>query len=114
VPCLNFQISVAVLQLLSAIFAFAAAVLWFLSAGVKIPKDFSGRVYRAGSFPARWRSNGFPDSRVVGQSDNSELVELGHALQRQGSWSKWAAGCAFVAAALQGVATLAEHPEWFR
>lgn len=106
--------TVATLQYASAAFAFFAAILWYLSARVKIPETFSNTVFRAGSFQAKWLSNGFPNSQIVGQGESTEFTELGRALTQQGTWSKRAAACACAAALLQGVATLADQSGWLR
>lgn len=100
--------SVEKVQIASAVFALAAAVLWFLSARIRIPEEFSIRVHRPGSFAAKILSRGNPADIGATQGESEDLVELGRALFAQGTWSKWAAACACVAALLQGLATLSE------
>lgn len=78
---------------LSALFAVAAAVLWFCSAKVSTPEKFAIHVTEFGG------SYGFGYS--------PELIVLAGALVKQSKLSAHAATCAAVAACVQGL-------EWIR
>jgi len=93
------------LSLLSAIFAAAAAALWFVSAVVKIPKHFSIHVV------SPYAGSGLGGSPLggayVGQAHSNDLIVLANALRRQSRYSAWAAGCAGVSALLQAASLFA-------
>lgn len=92
------------LQILSALAAIPAALLWFLSAVVKTPQSFSVHVVRPDSPPL----GGNPLSgEYVGQAYSNDLVNLANALRRQSRLSGWAALCASISAILQAVSILA-------
>lgn len=90
----------AVIQYASAIFAAMAAILWFISALVKIPQDFP--IYVEPSTPMREGYVGGTED--IGYGFSKELNELGQALRRQSSWSAAAAASAGMSAILQAVA----------
>ena len=73
------------------LFAFAAAILWFISALVRTPETF---VIRNEILESSF------DNSVGAFSDSLDLNELGKALRRQSRWSARAAVCAGVAAFL--------------
>lgn len=87
------------LNIISALFALAAALLWLMSAWVKTPKTFSIYVVR----PNRPISFGAMSGTYMGHAHSEDLTTLADALKRQSRLSAWAAGCAAFSAALQGV-----------
>lgn len=87
----------------SAVFAIAAAMLWFVSAVVKTPKSFSLHVARADSLHGKLLAGSVFGSEYVGHGHSPELTALGAAMSRQSMWSAAAAVCAGIAAALQAV-----------
>jgi hypothetical protein len=87
----------SILSLLSAIFAIAAAALWFLSAVIKTPEHFAIHVVNlGGSKPIGPIGGGYVD-----QAQSSDLIDLANALRKQSRLSAWAASCAGVSALLQ-------------
>ena len=91
------------LQYGSAGFAALAAILWFWSAAVGIPKTFAIHVLRPDSFEGKMRGSRWaPEYTGVGHSD--ELDELAKALCWQSRLSAAAACAAGASALLQGVA----------
>ena len=84
---------------LSALFAIAAAVLWFVSAVVKTPTSFAIHVVRPDQQPM-----GNPMGAIyVGQAYSEDLVSLANALKRQSKFSAWAAICAGISATCAGI-----------
>ena len=79
----------------SAIFAFLAAILWFLSARVPTPSNFIVTTFG--------HTDAF-GTHVSGQGSSPQLTELGNALLRQSRLSAYAAFCAGVSALFQVVA----------
>lgn len=72
-----------------AAFAFAAAVLWFKSAFIRMPSTlFVGTEIIESSY----------DGSIGAFSDSPDLTELGKSLRRQSLWSAYAAVCAGIAA----------------
>jgi hypothetical protein len=79
----------------AAAFAFAAAVLWFISALVKTPSSFDITVEISAS--------GY-DASAGGTGYSVGLCNLAKALKCQSRWSGYAAACAGVAAILTALA----------
>ena len=88
VQCLNYA---------AAAFAFAAAVLWFISALVKTPPSFSIAVEVS--------TSSYDDS-AGGTGYSLDLLNLANALRRQSRWNAYAASCAGLAAILGALALL--------
>ncbi|MEW6438814.1 MAG: hypothetical protein AB1508_16775 [Pseudomonadota bacterium] len=90
----------------SALFAFVAAILWVLSATVKIPKTFSINVLTEHTEDAE-----FPGSQIIasGWGESAELTELGMKLGEQSRLSAFAAIAAAGAAILQVAVILVRH-----
>ena len=95
------KLSIA-LAIVSALFAFAAAVLWFFSAVVKTPKSFSIHVARPGLMGQPLGGNPLGGT-YVGQAYSEDLIALASALRRQSRFSAWAAFCAGVSAIFQAL-----------
>lgn len=75
------------LTIACAVFAVAAAVLWFLSARVRIPKRL-----------------GYVDlGRVTGEKEEDDIDRVLKGLQHQGRLSSWGATCAAVSAFCQAL-----------
>jgi uncharacterized protein YjfI (DUF2170 family) len=90
------------LTILSALFAIAAAVLWFVSAVVKTPESFNIYVVRPyGVMPLSPMG-----ATYLGQGQSPDLVALAGALRRQSKFSALAAGCAGISALLQTASLL--------
>lgn len=95
------------LTILSAIFALAAACLWFVSAIVKTPTSFAIHVVRP-----QWGGplGGNPmGGTYIGHAYSKDLVSLADALKRQSKFSAWAAGCAGFSALLTAMIILLGH-----
>ena len=93
----------SVITILSALFAIAAAILWFVSAIVKTPTSFAIHVVRPHLPPM-----GDPlGATYVGQAYSEDLISLANALKRQSKFSAWAAICAGISAFLQAVSVFA-------
>jgi hypothetical protein len=87
----------------SALFAIAAAVLWFMSARVTTPDSFSIHVVRSNS--PFGQPLGQPlGATFVGTAHSADLVELANALRRQSKLSAYAAVCAAASAVAQAIA----------
>ena len=87
-----------IITILSAMFAIAAAFLWFLSAVVKTPQSFAIHVVRSQEQPL----GGDPlDGTYVGYGYSNDIVSLAKALNRQSRLSAWAAICAGISAFFQ-------------
>jgi hypothetical protein len=86
-----------ILTILSLLFAFAAAGLWWRSAVIKTPGHFHITVISGGA------AMGSPT--LFGSGHSHELQALGAALSRQSRRSAWAAICAGVSTLCQAVAT---------
>lgn len=86
-----------ILTILSAVFAIAAAALWFVSAVVKTPDSFN--IYVVG--PHGPKPLGPISGTYLGQGQSPDLIELASALRRQSKFSSLAAGCAGISALLQ-------------
>lgn len=93
-------------NLLSAAFTLGAAILWLLSARVKLPEDFSGRAVQPDEY-AENKIAGPDPEHAAGTIKSEGLRRLGRALARQSALSASAAACAFIAAAAQTVVALA-------
>ena len=94
--------TVKVLTVLSAVFAGAAAVLWWCSAKVRMPTQFRIGLERPDS--SFFDPMGPPlGIGPVAWSSSEELQQLGNALRRQSRLSAAAAVCAGVSAACQAV-----------
>jgi hypothetical protein len=89
------------LQIASAVFAIIAAALWFASAFVPTPKNFSVRVSVL-TGPSHLATS--PVSDAYGESD--ELNALGKALVKQSHLSAAAASFAALAALSQAISVL--------
>jgi hypothetical protein len=92
------------LTILSALFAVAAAILWFLSAVIKTPNNFSVHVVRPQQQPMGGNP---PGGTYVGQAYSDDFVSLANALKRQSKFSARAAICAGISAILQTASLLA-------
>lgn len=91
------------LTLLSAIFAVAAALFWFVSAVIQTPERFAITVVAPDS-PMGQPLGGNPLGGIhVGQAYSADLIALANALRRQSKLSAWAAACAGISALLQTV-----------
>lgn len=95
--------TVAVANLISAAFAFAAAALWLASALVKTPGEFPIHVVQLDEYVENLVSGSIPE-HAPGAARSEALLHLGAALQRQSRFSALAAGCACIAAVAQAVA----------
>jgi len=89
-------------QIFSAIFALAAAVLWFASAFVRTPRKFTVQV-------TTWHTHNSEnvdgsETAGGGHGTSDELVTLGTALVRQSRLNAGAAALAALSAASQAVA----------
>lgn len=94
-----------VLTIISAVFAAAAAVLWWRSATIRTPATF--RIGLDRPDPSFFQPDGPPlGIGPVASASSEELQTLGHALRQQSRLSAWAAGCAGVSATCQAVAAL--------
>lgn len=96
------------LNFFSAIFAFAAALLWFCASVVYIRSDYKGAIPAGASF-LNFRGGRGPISR---ESDG-KWIDVVATARRQGRLNAWAAGMAAIAAFLQGggiVATMLAQP----
>lgn len=98
---MNCQIEMSTLTFLSAIFAIAAAALWFASAVIKTPERFAIHVVAPNSTMGQPLGGNPLGGTYVGQAQSGDLVNLAHALRRQSRLSAWAASCAGVSAVLQ-------------
>jgi len=92
-----------VIKCASAVFAIAAAILWFVSARIKTPESFSIHVARAGTLQGQLLAGGVIGSQYAGHGYSPELTALGESMCRQSKWSAAAAVCAGIAAILQAV-----------
>ena len=87
------------LTIMSALFAFVAAILWLWSALVRMPAEFHIQSIQT-NFARQAVRGAF--AQPVGYGHSEELIELGHALKRQSRLSAAAAICAAISALLQG------------
>jgi uncharacterized protein YjfI (DUF2170 family) len=91
-----------ILTILSALFAIAAAALWFVSAAVQTPNTFNIYVVRPhGVMPLNPIG-----ATYLGQGQSPDLVALASALRRQSKFSALAAGSAGISALLQTASLL--------
>jgi len=88
------KVILVVLDALSVLTALGAAFLWYRSAIVKTPINFTSYTVQV--------PTAFGSTVGVGGSPNLEV--LGRALQRQSRLSAWAALCAAASAASQAIA----------
>lgn len=86
-------------NILSALFALAAAVHSLMSTWVKTPKTFSVHVVQ----PDRPIGGNLAHGTYVGHAYSEDFITLADALKRQSRLSACAAGCAACSAALQAV-----------
>ncbi|MGO9567321.1 MAG: hypothetical protein ACLP5H_07265 [Desulfomonilaceae bacterium] len=97
--------ALTILSALSAVFAFAAACLWVVSAIVKTPTSFAIHVVHPQS---EGPLGGNPmDGTYVGQAYSEDLVSLANALKRQSKFSAFAACCAGFSAFLSAISVFA-------
>lgn len=95
------------LDILSALAAVAAAILWLKSAKIKTPDNFSIFVARANG--SMGQPLGDPlGATYVGHAFSQDLQNLAHALIKQSKLSARAALCAGASAILQAI-SLAAH-----
>lgn len=87
------------LQIFSVIFAAAAALLWLISAMIKMPGEFN-----IGVKPSIATREGYPAEGSFASGYSKELIELGKALRCQSTWSARAAISACISATLQIIA----------
>ena len=95
----------AQITFVSALFALAAACLWFVSTVWKTPPSFAIHVVLP-----QWGGplGGDPmGGKYMGQAYSEELISLATALKRQSKFSALAAGCAGVSAILWAVSVFA-------
>ena len=97
------------ITILSALFAFFAAVLWFVSGRVKTPTSFAIQVVRP-HIPPMGNSAG---ATYVGQAYSEDLSSLANALKRQSKFSAWAAICAGISAGCAGISALLQTASVF-
>jgi hypothetical protein len=86
------------LEVISAGFAFSAAVLWLRSATVSTPKQF----------PIQVHVFNVPSNLVIGPTqsaygESKELNELGAAIVKQSRYGAYAASCAAISALVQAM-----------
>ncbi len=95
------------LEIISAVSAVIAAILWIFSTFVKTPRDFTVQVISAHLFEAE----GAMGTSVVseGYGTSKELEHLGAALVRQSRYNAAAAVFAAIAAASHAAAVFAPH-----
>jgi Flp pilus assembly protein TadB len=98
------------LNVVSAIAAIAAAVLWWKSARVKTPQRFSIMVKHLHGLPDTTIMGDSTVGAPIGEAESPELQQLAAALQAQSKLSSHAAKCAAVAALAQGVAFVIHVP----
>jgi hypothetical protein len=91
----------AALNILSAIFAAIAAVLWWLSSRVKAPAEFPIQVISKNTLAEQ-----IIGSEVLSTGSSAELDDLGKAFIKQSRLSSWAAVGAGVSALLQAAANV--------
>ena len=84
----------AVFAVVSALFAIAASVLWFMSARIKTPEQFSIHVARPHGSMGQPLGGDPLAGTYVGHAYSQELVILATALRRQSRFSAWAAASA--------------------
>lgn len=87
--------NIASINLMAALFAAAAAVLWARSAAVSLPRIASSDAAIASG------------AGINMKQMNDETHQLALAVAEQSRLSKWGAGCAAVAAALQAAGVMA-------
>jgi hypothetical protein len=75
----------------AVIFAFVAAILWWLSARVKTPDSFSIHVARPNLSPGELSGLHPIGGTWVGQAHSEDLIELANALRHQSKLSASAA-----------------------
>jgi len=97
-----------VLGALSVLAALVAAILWFASAVVKTPENFSIHVARPAGRMGEPLGGSPLGGTYVGHGDSSDLIDLANALRRQSRLSGVAAIWAGAAAVLQAGALLAQ------
>ncbi|MHA1524214.1 MAG: hypothetical protein ACTSY1_07375 [Alphaproteobacteria bacterium] len=89
-----------VISSVAAIFAFGAAIFWFFSARVKIPSKVHISIF-VEKRPMALLPLGVA---AIGVGHSKDLDEITSSLAKQGKWSRYAAGCASLAALFQGLA----------
>jgi hypothetical protein len=90
-------------NVVSAVFALFAAVLWLLSALVKTPAVFQLRAVQSDEYIEN-SIRGVNPAHAVGTVQSDDLPRLAAALQRQSRLSAAAALCACVSAIAQAIA----------
>jgi hypothetical protein len=95
------------LEIISAVSAVLAAILWIASCFVRMPRDFTVQVISAHLFEAE----GVMGTSVVseGYGTSKELELLGSALVRQSQFNAAAAVFAAIAAASHAASVLTPH-----
>ncbi len=89
------------LNIVTAIFAFVAAILWFFSAKVKTPNSFSIHVVKPNGMEPL---GGDPiGGTYQGHGYSSELTNLAESLSQQSKLSAWAAIFAGLSAITQTI-----------
>lgn len=91
------------LNILTAIFAFVAAILWFLSAKIKTPNSFSIHVVKPDEMPLGGNPMG---GTYQGHAYSSDLIKLAESLSQQSKLSAWAAIFAGLSAIIQTISIL--------
>ena len=92
-----------ILNILTAIFASIAAILWFLSAKIEIPKSFSIHVVKPDIGPMGGNPMG---GTYQGQGYSDDLTRLGNSLVKQSRLSAWGAIFAGLSAITQTLSIL--------
>jgi hypothetical protein len=96
-------------QCLSALFAVLAAALWFKSATIKTPGQFSIHVAKPDGPFGEPLGGGPLGGTHVGQGYSPALQQLGERLRSQSKWSAAAAISAGISALLQAIPILFRH-----
>jgi hypothetical protein len=95
-----------ILQIVTAVFATLAAILWFLSACVKLPREFPINVLSTHSMAEQ-----IIGAQVISVGSSEELDKLGKAIIKQSRLSAAGAFFAGLAAACQtAVLFLPDYP----
>jgi hypothetical protein len=85
-----------ILNGLSALSAFMAAIYWFRSARVLLPREFPLNVY------STHQNDEIAGAQIVSMGSSPQIDRLGEAMIEQSELSKKAAGWACAAAVFQG------------
>jgi hypothetical protein len=95
-----------ILDILTAVFAIIAAVLWLKSAKIKTPENFSIYVVKPNQTPLGGNPMG---GTYLGNAYSQDLTELAIALKKQSKLSANAASFAALSAMIQALSILTKH-----